>query len=55
MISVKGRSKPFSSLVQKIKDEEKHACDFLWATHPTCQTIQVMDKKNDQRKFQEQV
>ena len=27
MISAKGRNNPPSTIIQKIKDEEKHACD----------------------------
>jgi len=33
MISAKGGNKPPSTLVQKIKDEEKHACDTFYGQH----------------------
>ena len=33
MISAKGRNKPPSTLIQKIKDEEKHACDTFYGQH----------------------
>ena len=30
MISAKGRNKPPSTIVQKVKDKEKHACDTFY-------------------------
>jgi len=33
MISAKGRNEPPSTLVQKNKDEEKHACNTFYGQH----------------------